>query len=175
MSRGFIGCAVLAWLSAGCAQWAPSGIPTAPEVLPAPVRDAGWWMEVRDVQSMPKEHQVPALSSRSRAYEEHPSNATRVRLAVLRAVGSSDVRDEGEALALLDEVKLDGLTDPELRSLVTLLRQLMKEKAELRVQLASEREKGVEREQRIEELQQQLEALTSIEQSIQEREKRIRE
>ncbi len=129
-----------------------------------------WLQELRQVQQLPDEEQASALRARQRAFRADPSWTPRMRLALLRALGTAEVRNEAAALALLEAGDLKQL-DEELAALVALLRQLLQEQARQQALLKAERKLVSERDLRIGELEQQLEALTSIEQSIKERQK----
>lgn len=159
-----------------CAPMPPAQ-PPPPKPMPVVYErsSVAWWAEVRAVQALPKAHQAAELKARQQALKDEPSDLNRVRLLLLEALGSSAVRNESHALTLLGELGSDEEVDPGLASLAALLKQQLKEKQRVQALLATERAQAAEHQERVKQLEEQLEALTSIEQSIQEREKQIRE
>lgn len=129
-----------------------------------------WLQELRQVQQLPVNEQGSVLRARQRAFRADPSWTPRMRLALLRALGGDQVRNEAAAVALL-EAGDPAEQDAQLTALVTLLQQQLQEQARQQALLKAERKQVADRDQRIGELEQQLEALTSIEQSIKERQK----
>ncbi len=115
----------------------------------------------------PQLHQ--ALASRQHDFRYRSDSVNRLRLILLLTFGSEPVRDTGRARELLDE--LDSLPDsPGGEELVAILRQYLDEQA-----IAGSKLRKLSREistqnARIEELEEQQKALTTIEQSIQQRE-----
>ena len=129
-----------------------------------------WLEEVNTVLLMPASEHAASLRDRQHAYRVEANATTGMRLALMRALGGEDVRNEVSALALLDEIDPQTM-GREQNALAGLLRRLLMEKQQANLQLRNERKVFAEREARIRELETQLEAVTSIEQSIKERQK----
>lgn len=156
---------------AGCAQWQPRPPVTLTE-LSGRISGPDWLDEVRQVQQLPAEEQAAALRARQHAYRNEATTVTRLRLALVRALGGEEVRNDTAALALLDEID-PLLMGADAAVLVKLLKQQLQEKQWALGQLRDERKVVAERDSRIQELETQLEAVTSIEQSIKQRQKAL--
>ena len=152
-------------LLSGCTQWE---LPPVYEGT-ATLAETDWLAEVHEVQQLPATAQAAALRVRQQAFQASANPTTRLRLALLRGLGADEVRDEPRALALLEG--LEAHASPREAALAGLLRQWLQERQRSQGLLRVERKAVAERDTRIRELESQLEAVTSIEQSIRQRQK----
>ena len=153
-------------LLAACTQWELPPV-TEGSVMPGP-RD--WLGEVRAVQEMPVGVQAAELKVRQQAHQTQAAADSSLRLALLYALGDEAVRDPARALALLEELD-PAVMGASQGALAELLRQWLRERQRSLALLRGERKALAEQEARIKELESQLEAVTSIEQSIRQRQK----
>ena len=142
---------------------------------PAPVIHAGqgvnyWLAELHDTRGMKPDQQQQTLESWEREFSKNPSSNNRLRVALLLATGSEEVRDQKRALRLLDEIDTS-LYDVSDREMITVLQQFLGEEGEANRKIHILWKQVTEQNRRIEELEKQLQALTTIEQKIQQREK----
>jgi hypothetical protein len=134
------------------------------------VDDAAYWLEEwRQVLSLPDDQLQQVLRSREQAFGRDGDVRSRLRLALLLAEGPPLVRDRLRALSLLQSV------DPEAAggsagALAVLLRQTVSAQVSAEGKIKRLRQDLALREQRIAELERQLQEVTDIEQSIQQRE-----
>lgn len=151
-----------------------TGLGTAP--LPeSSVYEGGshdWMREINRVLALPEDRQEEVLKQHQDAYQARPDTTSRLRLALLRALGTDKVHDREAALSLLAEIEPLQTTGREA-TLIALLRQLLEEQQAIEARLHQERKVLAMREARIKELETQLEAVTSIEQSIKQRQKAL--
>lgn len=131
-----------------------------------------WLREIDRVLALPDDRQEEVLKQRQDAYLASPDTESRLDLALLRALGSDKVHDRDAALSLLVEIEPLQTTGREA-TLIALLRQLLEEQQAIQARLHQERKTLAMREARIKELETQLEAVTSIEQSIKQRQKAL--
>ena len=149
---------------AGCAHW------ELPPVTERSVTTGDWPAEVRLVRELPAADQPAELQRRQALHQSEGTNSSGLRLALLHTLGAAAVRDEARAEALLDALDPAALGDSQ-RVLADLLRQILRERQQAQARLRAERKLLAEQEARIRELESQLEAVTSIEQSIRQRQK----
>ena len=148
---------------------------------------AGYWLaELHATRGMTADQQKQILKSREKEFHDNPSPNNRLRVALLLATGSEEIRDHRRALTLLDEIDLASY-DISDREMITVFRQLLgeerkanrkiyilwKQLTEQSQQIEELEQQLTEQSQRVEELEQQLKALTTIEQKIQQREKPV--
>lgn len=144
-------------------------------VLP-PVIDAGrggihgLLAELYGMRDLSPELLQKALESREREYDDYPSGRNRLRFALLLAAGDESIRDYSRAREVLADIN-PLLHDPAEEALASILQQFLEEQetANQAVSVLSKQVKG--QRSRIRELEQQQRALTTIEQSIKQREK----
>jgi hypothetical protein len=140
----------------------------------APVIDgrsgANVWLEMlHEVRDRSPEKQQQALDDWEKAFAGNPDINNRMRLVLLMTLGSDQVRDIRRARRLLDDV--DPLPDAQAdRELIVILQQTLDEQGQSNRKLSILWKQVTEQNRRIEELEQQLQALTTIEQNIQSRE-----
>lgn len=138
--------------------------------LSARISGIDWIAEARLVLDMSATEQTFALDARRQAFRADPGPTQRMRLVLMRALGGEGVRNEAAALALIEGFDMETLNE-DVRTLAMLLGEPLRENARNVSLLGAERKLLVDKDQRIGELEKQLEAFTSIEQSIKERQK----
>lgn len=141
----------------------------------APVVDSGrgvnrWLNELHETRAMSVEMQQQLLQAREQGYLDNPSVNNCMRLTLLLATAAEPVGDRKRALELLDHYDDRKGTDSQ-RELVAILRQYLDEHRKNSRKIGTLTNQLAEQKLRIEELEQQLDALTSIEQEIQQRDK----
>ena len=134
------------------------------------VDDAAYWLEEwYRVTSLPAGEVEDTLRTREQEFSERPSPRTRLRLVLLLAEGPAVVRDQPRAQALLR--KLDAANaSASARALAALLGQVIKEQVASSDKIIKLQQNVTQAEDRVKELERQLQELTNIEQSIQQRE-----
>jgi len=141
---------------------------------PTPVIDgrsgSSVWLEsLHEVRDWSPEKQQKALDNWDKAFTGNPDINNRMRLVLLLTLGSEQVRDIRRARRLLDDV--DPLPDAEAdRELIVILQQMLDEQGQANSKISILWKQVTEQNRRVEELEQQLQALTTIEQNIQSRE-----
>jgi hypothetical protein len=141
--------------------------------VPAPVVEgrsgANIWLEqMHQVRDRSPEKQQQALDDWEKALEGNPDINNRMRMVLLLMLGTEQVRDIRRARRLLDNV--DPLPDAVAdRELIVMLQQMLDEQGQSNRKLSILWKQLTEQNRRIEELEQQLQALTTIEQNIQNR------
>ena len=162
--------AFLAFLMLGACQ--PVTVQRSEGPVPVAVRvdDAAYWLEEwHRVVQLPEDQLQLTLASREQDFERAPDPRTRLRLALLLAEGPKSVRDQSRALKLLKGLNTEQASDS-ARALAFLLQQIIGEQHWSGDKIAELRAKLKQSDARIEELERQLQELTTIEQSIQQRE-----
>jgi len=140
-----------------------------PVPLAVRVDDAAYWIEEWSrIRALPEEKQQLTLEARERDFEESPSTRTGLRLALLLAEGPKPMRDQSRALSLLKEMDESDASDS-AKALAALLEQIIGEQLWAGDKIAELRSKLKDADTRVEELERQLQELTNIEQSIQQR------
>jgi len=141
-------------------------------VVPISLRvdDAAYWLEEWHwVTSLPGIQQQEILASREREFQQSATPRNRLRLALLLAEGPGSVRDQRRALELLEGMDMDQASNSG-KALSALLMQVIAEYEWFGDRIAHLSANLKESETRVEELERQLQELTSIEQNIQQRE-----
>ncbi len=144
---------------------------TGPVPVPVAVRvdDAAYWLEEwRQVIELPEDQLKQALEVRRQEFIHSAEPRTRLRLALLLAAGPKSVRDPERALKLLKGLDMDR-ANGSTQALAALLQQNIEEQDWSGDKIAGLREKLTRSEARVEELERQLQELTTIEQNIQQR------
>jgi hypothetical protein len=116
----------------------------------------------------PEQRQV-TLGLWEQEYDNDPDTSNRIRLALLLVAGDKSVHDLEQARELLKGI------DPEPdsagdRELITLIRQFIDKEMHARTTISDLRKQANKKNKQIEELEQKQQALTNIEQNIQQRE-----
>ena len=141
-------------------------------VVPVSLRvdDAAYWLEEWHwVTGLSEVQQQEILASREREFQQSATPRNRLRLALLLAEGPGSVRDQRRALELLEEMDMDQASDSG-KALSALLQQVIAEHDWFDDKIDRLRANLKESETRVEELERQLQELTTIEQNIQQRE-----
>ncbi|HHJ17320.1 MAG TPA: hypothetical protein ENJ80_11550 [Gammaproteobacteria bacterium] len=142
------------------------------EGVPVSVRvdDAAYWLEEwHRVIALPDEQLKQTLEARKQEFERAANPRTRLRLALLLAEGPKAVRNQSEALKLLKGLDTSKASDS-AQALAALLVQIIGEQYWSGDKISEIRAKLKQSEARVEELERQLQELTTIEQNIQQRE-----
>lgn len=166
----FLILAVMAALLSGCSElqhYGDGGF--------APVIDSGrgvnrWLDELHATHAMSEEMLQQTLEYREQDFRDYPTTANRMRLALLLATGEEPVGDRKRARKLLNGIDAGAGSDSE-RELVAILQQFLEEQGQSSRKINILWKQVTEQNRRIEELEQQLQALTTIEQTIQQRDK----
>ena len=140
--------------------------------VPVTVRvdDAAFWLEEwQRVTELPEGQVRQSLETREKEFSEAPGPRSRLRLALLLAEGPKSVRDQPQAYNLLKEMDHDEASDS-AKALAALLLQVIGEQRWAGDKISELRARLKKSEARTEELERQLQELTNIEQSIQQRE-----
>lgn len=143
-------------------------------VLP-PVFEGGngvnyWLAELHATRDLSGDDLRGVLASWEQELDYQPTVNNRLKLALLLVAGDKAVRDHARAHKLLEGVDPDSL-GPGEQELVTILQQYLAEHKEDSGKINQLSKQVREQGKRIEELEQQQRALTTIEQNIQQREK----
>jgi len=144
---------------------------SGPVPMPVAVRvdDAAYWLEEwQQVIGLPDEEIKQRLEIRRQEFIHSADPRSRLRLALLLAAGPKSVRDQEKALKLLKGMDMDR-ADDSARALAALLQQNIEEQEWSSGKITELREKLSQSEARVEELERQLQELTTIEQNIQQR------
>lgn len=140
-----------------------------PVPLAVRVDDAAYWLEEWDrIRKLPEDKLLRTLKTRERDFAKSPTPRTRLRLALLLAEGPKSVRDQPRALTLLKGLDA-GSASASARALAALLEQVIGEQLWSRDKITELRSGLKQADTRVEELERQLQELTDIEQSIQQR------
>jgi hypothetical protein len=140
----------------------------------APVVDGkrgvhGWLADFHALRTRPEQSLPAVLDAREAAFRAKPNIDNRMRLVMLLLVESEAVQDERRARLLLRG--LDPLPPgPDDREFITLLTQFLNGQRDYERKLSVLWKQVTQQNKRIDELEQQLKALTNIEQNIQQRE-----
>ena len=140
----------------------------------APVIDGkqgvhGWLADFHELRTRPPESLPAVLAAREEAFRAKPEAENRMRLVMLLLVDAESVRDARRARLLLDRFK-PLPSSPDDREFIVLLQQFLDGQQEYEQKLSVLWKQVTQQNRRIDELEQQLKALTSIEQNIQQRE-----
>ena len=135
------------------------------------VDDAAYWLEEwQRLMDLPPEQLDQAMKLREQEFKDNPRDVrNRLRLALLLVEGPVAVRDTRRAQSLLDGLDQAHIS-PSSRALAALLSQVVRERLAAGDKIATMKQGLSESEQRVKELERQLQELTDIEQSIQQRE-----
>ena len=166
----FLVMSVVAALLAGCSE-----LPYYNNGGFAPVIDSGrgvnrWLDDLRETRAMPPELLRQTLEVWDREFQENPTVNNRMRLVLLLATREPPVGDRERARELLVGFDAEAASDSECE-LVDIMWQSLDEISEKNSKINEVNKIVADRDRRIEELEQQLQALTTIEQHIQQRDK----
>jgi len=131
--------------------------------------EAYWLEEWHRVIELPEDQLLAAFNTRELEFERSANPETRLRLALLLAEGPQPVRDQARALKLLKELDAGQASDS-ARALAALLQQVIEEQRWSINKITELNKKLKESQAHVDELELQLQELTTIEQNIQQRE-----
>jgi hypothetical protein len=162
--------AVMAMALAGCSEWQLRDSGSFVQILDGGSDVSRWLDELHETRAMSPELLQQTLQDREQAFRADPTASNRMRLALLFVTGNAAVVDRPRARTLLDgfDAGAGGVSEQEL---TTLLQVYLDAQAERSRQYSSLRKQLAAQQRRIEELEQQLQALTTIEQHIQQRDR----
>jgi len=168
--RRFLNLVALAALLCGCSELQHySGGGLAP-VIEGRHGVNSWLDDLHETRAMPPELLQQTLEDWEQAFRDNPSVNNRMRLALLLATGEEPIGDRKRASKLLQGYDADAGSDSE-RELVAILQQYLYEQGQSSRKISILWKQVTEQNRRIEELEQQLHALTTIEQHIQQRDR----
>jgi hypothetical protein len=130
---------------------------------------ASWLEEWHRVIALPEDQLVATFKTRELEFERSANPETRLRLALLLAEGPQPVRDQVRALKLLKGLDAGQASDS-ARALAALLQQVIEEQRWSINKMAELNKKLEASQTNVDELELQLQELTTIEQNIQQRE-----
>lgn len=140
----------------------------------APVSTAGgadyWLGQVNATHGLPTSELQDVRFSWENDFHRQPDAGNRLKLALLLSFGDEPVRDITKADQVLEGIDTTMLSQGD-RELVTILEQYL----ELALNINKLSDRASRKDKRVKELEQQLRDLTSIEQTIQQREKAVSE
>lgn len=139
--------------------------------LPVTVRvdDVAYWLEEwRRIIELPDDKLQLALQTRESEFAQADDVRSRLRLALLLAAGPASVRDQERASNLLNKKEFEEADESAL-ALATLLEQMIAEQKWSGDKITELRTHLKESEDRIGELERQLQELKDIEKTIQKR------
>jgi hypothetical protein len=161
---------VLLVLLTGCAALQQRITEPSP---PAPCKESTsganrWLAEINATRDQSPDRQQQTLEAWEQAFQASPGIDNRMRLVLLLATGADNVRDARRARRLLNGIDpLPASTGD--RELISLLLMWLGDQGESARKLDILWKQVTTQNRRIEELEQQLQALTTIEQNIQNR------
>ena len=164
----------LLWVMAIIGTSACQQIPAQHVDTPVPVGvhvdgEAYWLKEWYRVIALPENQLVLAFKTRELEFDRSANPESRLRLALLLAEGPQPVRNQARALELLMELNAGQASDY-AKALAALLQQVIEEQRWSIDKIAELNRKLKVSQTQVEELELQLQELTTIEQNIQERE-----
>ena len=134
------------------------------------MNNAAYWLEEwHRVIALPEDQLVATFKTRELEFERSANPGTRLRLALLLSEGPQPVRDQTRALKLLTELDAGQASDS-TRALAALLKQVIEEQRWSINNMTELNNKREASQTHVEELELQLQELTTIEQNIQQRE-----
>jgi len=140
-----------------------------PVPLAVRVDDAAYWLEEWNrIRGLSDDKLQRTLKTRERDFLKAPSPRSRLRLTLLLAEGPKLVRNQPRALTLLKGLDATRASDS-AKALAALLAQVISEQLWSRDKMTELRSRLKQADTRVEELERQLQELTNIEQSIQQR------
>jgi phage shock protein A len=134
------------------------------------VDDAAYWIEEwHRATELPGNQVTQTLAAREHDFEQRQDTRNRVRLALLLTEGPPALRDHQRALSLLTGIDSKHSSDS-ARALAALLLQVIREQSTSDGKITTLTATLQQANERVKELERQLQELTNIEQSIQQRE-----
>lgn len=127
-----------------------------------------WLTELYNTREMTPEEIRQTVEAWEKELKDDPSAGNHIKLALLLTAGNTPARDPKRARELLDGL-LKAPLDTSDRELITILRQILDEQDQASSAISKLKKQALQQSRRIKELEQQLQALTDIEQNIQQR------
>ena len=140
----------------------------------APVTSKGYgadyWLEqLHEIRTMTPEERLVAYELWEQDYIKNADTNNSIKLALLLAAGDESMRNPEQSLEIIEWIDPDLENDGD-RELATILRQFIDEQLEAAATIKDFIKQIKQNNIQIKELEQQLQALTNIEQNIQQRE-----
>jgi len=140
----------------------------------APVTSKGygvsyWLDQMHEVRTMAPEQRLVTYKVWEQDYKKNPDTNNRIKLALLLATGHESIQNRQRALEILNAI------DPEPenhgdREFISLLQQFISKQLQADTTISNLRASARKKDRQIKELEAQQQALTNIEQNIQQRE-----
>lgn len=165
----FLNLIVLAALLAGCSEMQHYSSDLAP-VIEGGYGVNSWLGDVHKTRTMSPELLQQTLDDWELEFRDNPSLSNRMRLVLLLATGEEPVGNHKRAHKLLQGFDAGAGSDSE-RELVAILQQYLESQAQDSRKISILWKQVTDQNRRIEELEQQVQALTTIEQHIQQRDR----
>ena len=127
-----------------------------------------WLVELRNTREMTPEEIRQTVKAWERELHEDPSAGNHIKLALLLTAGDAPARDPKRARELLDDIDPAPVNTSD-RELIAILRQILDEQDQANIAISKLKKQARQQSWRIKGLEQQLQALTDIEQNIQQR------
>jgi len=127
-----------------------------------------WLAELYNTRGMTPEELQQAVSVWEQEFHDDPNIGTRIKLALLLTVGDEPARDRKRARELLEGLEETPLETSD-RELVAILQQILDDQEQAEMAISLLKNQAREQSERIKELEEQQQALTDIEQNIQQR------
>jgi len=140
--------------------------------VPATLRvdDAAYWLEEwHRVSDLPSAQLEQTLHAREEEFARVKNARTGLRLILLLAEGPAAIRDRARASTLLESFDTEHASDS-AKALAALLSQVLRERRAVNGKMVKLKRDLAQADGRVKELERQLQELTHIEQSIQQRE-----
>ncbi len=171
MLKPLVFCSIVLFSVTGCqpviVQRDENGVAARP--LTVRVDDVAYWLEQwQRVVALPEDTLQLALQMREDEFARSDSARNRLQLALLLATGPAPVRDQSRASSLLKEIDVSTAAGGE-KAFAALLEQMIAEQRWSSDKMAELKSRLSETEARVVELEQQLQELKNIEQTIQQR------
>ena len=161
-----IGLTLSVLVAGGCTKLFTNTPPLAPVVIFAPVSESQGVLDyLHTIQNWPADRLEVHLEALEKAYAAQPDEALRLRLAIALGFGRCASCKSARAIKLFKAVRNtaeDGAS--------VALAMLCIDTLEARANIAATKQQLAREQQQIRELQQKLDALTSIEESLHQRE-----
>lgn len=158
-------------LMAGCQPMAVQQDRSGPVPVTLRIDDAAYWLEEwQRLMDLPADQVQQAIELREQEFRQDPRDVrARLRLALMLVEGPAAVRDTRRAQSLIEGFD-PARASASSKALAALLDQVVRERIAASDKIASLKQGLSASEQRVKELERQLQELTDIEQSIQQRE-----
>jgi hypothetical protein len=131
---------------------------------------AGYWLEqMHEIRTMVPEQRLVTYELWEQDYKKNPDTNNRVKLALLLATGHESIRNQKRASEILNGIDLESENQGD-REFIILLQQFIDEQLQADATISDLKALTRKKNRQIKELEEQQQALTNIEQNIQQRE-----